>query len=470
MQHLAIYRNCLACFLAIVLSVASVCSVFAETLPTAPDDLPDATSSEETTDESESSSIATDLPIESEPEISSSDLNPESSDLTSDTENSSELTQSETESVVSDGSSVSDNPTTSMSGQTVATSSKKPIANGGATPAPTVSPEWTDQLNAIYNNACDNLKQQPQSNLFFVAMGCAGKSIDSKQYGAFLGTVSESTYVDLLTLVLTAINATFCGVRATNANGIDLIAQIADFPAIEKQSVEALAYALLALDSNPYTLPNDAKNTRQDFIDVLISNQASDGSFSHPGTENKLGITAVALAALAPYSNDNTVRNAINSGVSYLQQQYQATRTRDQDCITICRMMAALTCVGINVNDSRFVRYGNNLCDLLLDYLASDGGFKAKTTDASSDPLATESAIIALTAIKYFTSPYVTRQTLADSVSSADSASGDLPFNKKWLLLIPALLILVGGAMFGSVLYRRRLDSDEPTGSEKDVM
>ncbi len=470
MQHPAIFRNCLACFLAIVLSVASACSVFAETLPTTPDDLPDTTSSEVVSEESASSSITTDLPIQSESESNSSDLSSDSSDLISEPENGSDLTQSETQPVVSDGLTASDNLTTSTVEQTTATSSKKPTATGGITPTPTISPEWTDQLNAIYNNACDNLKQQPQGDLYFVAMGCAGKSIDSKQYSAFLGTVSESTYVDLYTLVLTAINATFCGVRATNANDINLIDQIAHFPAIEKQSIEALAYALLALDSNPYTLPNDTKNTRQDFIDALINSQASDGSFSHAGTANKLGTTAVALAALAPYSNDNTVRNAINSGVSYLQQQYQATRTRDQDCITICRIMVALTCVGININDSRFVRYGNNLCDLLLDYLASDGGFKTKTTDASSDPIATEAAIIALTSIKYFSSPYVTRQTLADWTASSEPVNRNLLFDKKWLLVIPALMILVGGVMIGSILYRRRADTDEPTASEKDVM
>ncbi len=339
--------------------------------------------------------------------------------------------------------------------------SSRPNSSRYTAPTPTISPEWNDELNSLYNNACDWLKQQQNGDLFFIAMGCAGRQIDSKQYGVFLGTVSNSTYTELYPLALAALDATFCGIQATNVNGTDLIRQITDFPGIQNADAGSLAYALLALDSNPYETAETAKNSRQDFVDALLTKQNKDGSFQ-TANEDILSVTAIALSALSKYSSDNNVRDALNDGVSYLQTQYQKNGFKKENSIVISRIISALTCLKININDSRFTKNGKNLCDQLLDYIGNDGGFKQAADDDTSDPLSAESAIIALTSVKYFTSPYVTRQVLPEALSSAP-ADSSAPYKTdwRWSLSFPIGMILIGVILIGIVILKRRFQPEE---------
>lgn len=430
------------------------------------------TSSEGTNWEETESSTEVILPTESGGEdIGNTSETESSSDITSGAESTGTTesgNESFSESGLEEGASSAEDSAVLIS--SAATLSSKPSNSSRyMSPTPTISPEWNDELNAIYNNACDWLKQRQDGELFFIAMGCAGRSIDSKQYGTFLGTVSESTYTELYPLALTAINATFCGVQATNVNGTDLITQIVSFPDLQSVDAKALSYALIALDSNPYQVPNTVRNPRQSFVNALLALQKENGSFAATDDTDILSMTSIALAALSGYSSDSHVRDALNNGVSYLQQQYRITGFQNEKSIVISRVITALTCLKININDSRFTRNGGNLCDRLLGYLDSDGGFKQSKRDDASDSMSTESAIIALTSVKYFTSPYVTRQSLPETTaSSSDQGENDFYIDWHWWLLPPIVMIVAGVVLGGMVVLRKRNHPEETAEAEKE--
>lgn len=439
---------------------------------------------ESTSSSYESSEISTSVnEIDSETEETDSDIateNPVESEVISDDSGSSEsnLHSSDASGQQSSDTSALSNASSLLSSSAVTTStvaiSSARVSSAAAAPkpsqpTPTISPEWSNELDTMYNNACDWLKQRQDGELFFIAMGGAGRSIDSKQYGSFLNTVSEHTYTELYPLSLTAINATFCGVQATDVNGIDLIDQIVRFPNIADCDAKSLAYALIALDSNPYNVPEDAPNSRQDFVDSLLKLQNEDGMFLHQEDEDDISITAICLSALSSYNSSREVKTALNNGVSYLQEQFQSTAFQNVSSTVLSRVIVALTCLNININDSRFAYKNQNLYELLQKYLGSDNGFKMRPDDPVSDSLSTESAIIALTAIKYFTSPYVIRQSLPESVSSADQFRGLHTSDWRWWLLLPGGVLLIGGAAALTViLKKRKTPTTGPTAPKTD--
>ncbi len=60
--------------------------------------------------------------------------------------------------------------------------------------------------------------------------------------------------------------------------------------------------------------------------------------------------------------------------------------------------MIALCGLGVSPEDNRFVKNGNTLLDNLLSFCAQGGGFKHTSDGAGANEMATEQAMLALTA------------------------------------------------------------------------
>ena len=83
--------------------------------------------------------------------------------------------------------------------------------------------------------------------------------------------------------------------------------------------------------------------------------------------------------------------------------------------------------------------------------------------------MSTESAIIALTSVKYFTSPYVTRQSLPETAtSSSDQGENDFYIDWHWWLLPPIVMIVAGVVLGGMVVLRKRNRPEETAEAEKE--
>ena len=96
----------------------------------------------------------------------------------------------------------------------------------------------------------------------------------------------------------------------------DLLRPYEDFDWIKKQSYNAVAYALLALNSGGYETADPTIRTR--CVDFLVQSQFEDGGWSIWGKRSDVDITAIVLQGLAAYREDPAVAAAGERGFACL--------------------------------------------------------------------------------------------------------------------------------------------------------
>lgn len=217
------------------------------------------------------------------------------------------------------------------------------------------------------------------------------------------GVLHEKKYTEYsrVVLALTAI-----GKDPSNVAGYNLLTPLADFEQTVFQGINGPVFALLALDSGNYEIPDNAVGTTQAtralYVDDILSKELSTGGWSFAGGEAEVDITAMVLQALAKYRDRQEVADAVERGLTLLSEQQNKhggyTAYDAESSETIAQVIVALTELGISVEDPRFVKNGNTLLDRLLDFQAEDHGFK-HLPDSESDALATEQAFYALVAL-----------------------------------------------------------------------
>lgn len=177
------------------------------------------------------------------------------------------------------------------------------------------------------------------------------------------------------------------------------------------QGNNGIIFALLALDANAFNVPNEAKWTREKLVAELLKYQKADGSWSlTTSTEGKTSfdITAMALAALAPYDGQSNVKNAIQKAVTFLSNAQESTGGYDDDFAggisseATSQVIIGLTSNGMNPESTLFTKQGTNLIDHLLSFQSTDGGFKHTKGDRASNNMATEQALQALVAFDLY--------------------------------------------------------------------
>ncbi|MFD2331154.1 S-layer homology domain-containing protein [Cohnella sp. GCM10020058] len=218
-------------------------------------------------------------------------------------------------------------------------------------------------------------------------------------------------------------------VRAAGADprafaGYDLVAAVYNHAKLTLQGANGPIFALLALDSGGYDVPADAAWTRAKLVDWLLALQNADGSFPlAAGEAGNADITAMALAALAPYSaaavdtdgeadasgiggtRSATAAAAIDRAVAFLSSVQLSDGgfklERDENSETAAQVVIGLTAAGRDPAGSAFVKSGGGLLDALLAYRTTEGGF-AHTPGGASDAIATEQAMLALVAYDHY--------------------------------------------------------------------
>lgn len=215
------------------------------------------------------------------------------------------------------------------------------------------------------------------------------------------GVLETRKYTEYSRVVLAL---TAMGKDPANVGGYNLLEPLADFEGITFQGINGPAYALIALDSGNYEIPkvqgDGTQATRDMYIDYLLSKEAEGGGWSLSGTgAADVDATAIVLQALARYQSNENVQAAVERGVNKLSE----LQTEDgnftsydvQSSESVSQVIVALTELGIDIADERFVKDGKTLEDKLLEFQAEDGGFR-HTLDGESDLMATEQAFYAL--------------------------------------------------------------------------
>ena len=180
-----------------------------------------------------------------------------------------------------------------------------------------------------------------------------------------------------------------------------------------RQGINGWIWGLIALDSKRYEVPSDAVNTREDFIVEILRTQRSDGGFALTGEVSDVDITAMAIQALAPYYNSETVyfytssvvktsegayaecskpvREVIDESVAWLSSvqcsEGDFSSWGMQNVESTAQVLVALSTLGVDaLHDSRFIKNGNTVLDGILKYRLSNGGFVHSFTYDPDNP------------------------------------------------------------------------------------
>lgn len=156
----------------------------------------------------------------------------------------------------------------------------------------------------------------------------SGVSIDQAKIDAYLASIEETYSAETIsdtakvrtTIARVAITLGALGKDASNFEGINLIEMLYNDLESNLDS-NAYIWALLAIDSGAYEIPEGAAWTRDALINKILTFAASSGGFGlSNNTEVSVDMTGMALQSLAPYYRSNTnVQTAVNSSLTYLQ-------------------------------------------------------------------------------------------------------------------------------------------------------
>ena len=228
-----------------------------------------------------------------------------------------------------------------------------------------VPPKWYD---TYYNNVVDYVK------------ACGGV-LHKRKYTEYSRVV----------LALTAI-----GKDPTNVAGYDLTAPLNDYDKTVWQGVNGPIWALIALDSGNYDC-----SVRQKYIDCILEKELPQGGWTLSGDATDSDMTGMALQALANYQDQPKVKAAIERGLTWVSKNQNAdggfSTYGEATCESTAQILVALCTLGIDLEDSRFVKNGNSAMDGLLAYYTKGTGF-SHLPGGSSDGMAAEQAFYALVA------------------------------------------------------------------------
>lgn len=166
-----------------------------------------------------------------------------------------------------------------------------------------------------------------------------------------------------------------------------------------RQGFNAWIWALIAANCSGLEAEENALYTRNDLASEIISRQLPDGGFTLRGESADTDMTAAAIYALAPLSEDEEIAAALERAVARLSElQLDSggfSSMGIENCESAAQALIAFTAAGLPKEDSRVSR----ALSALLEYRREDGGF-AHLPDGEINSLATVQAIEALTALR----------------------------------------------------------------------
>lgn len=213
--------------------------------------------------------------------------------------------------------------------------------------------------------------------------------------------------------------------RCIGKNKIDLIKDGVydrnNVAPLDAQGINGEIWALIAVDSADYDVPQEAYYTRKKIIENIISKQMEDGSFGLIEGQADADITAMVITALSNYynsdekyqiNNKNTnetkeieIKEVVDKAVEALSKLQLASGAYmsdgNENASSTGQVIIALTSLDIDIlEDERFIKNGNSLLDGLMKYKMDNGGFYRKKGDEDIfDMIDTQQALLAISSI-----------------------------------------------------------------------
>ena len=145
------------------------------------------------------------------------------------------------------------------------------------------------------------------------------------------------------------------------------------------------------------------KFSPEELAEKIVSLRLSDGGFALSGEVSNVDVTAMAIAALAPYRENAAVSEAIESSLAFLS----SVQTENggfinygvENCESAAQVVIALCTLGIDPeSDARFIKNGKTALGSVRSFARGDGGYAHLYGGAESE-MATAQALHSFTAM-----------------------------------------------------------------------
>jgi len=228
------------------------------------------------------------------------------------------------------------------------------------------------------------------------------------------GNLHEKKYTEYSRIIVALSSI---GRDASDVGGYNLLTALGDYDKTIWQGLNGPIWALIALDSGNYKMPQnpEAKTqaTRDMYVQRILDCQLPDGGWSlfggtsaesHSDGVSDPDITGMALQALAKYQDRDDVKKATEEALLCMSKKQSIKGgftswgvDNSESCV---QMIVALCELGIPLDDPRFVKGENTMVDNLLTYYLEDNGFLHTANGTGSNMMATEQAFYGLVAAK----------------------------------------------------------------------
>lgn len=246
------------------------------------------------------------------------------------------------------------------------------------------------------------------------------------------GVLHKRKYTDYSRVIITL---SAMGVDARDVGGYNLLTPLGDYEKTIWQGLNGPIWALIALDSADYPMPEnpeaETQATRQMYIDCILSEELDEGGWTlsrrtaaDPADPD---ITGMALQALAKYQDQPAVAAAIDRALAIMSEKQDekggySNMWGDSNSESVVQVLVGLCELGIGWNDERFIKNGHTLLDNLLTYRKSNGGFTHVADGSDGDnQMSAEQGFYGLIACLRFEQGLNSLYRMTDAITIGDA-------------------------------------------------
>ena len=217
------------------------------------------------------------------------------------------------------------------------------------------------------------------------------------------GVLTSSKYSDYsrAIIVLTSI-----GIDPRNIQGYNLLDNLKDMKEITIQGMNGPLWALLAINSHNYSAPI----SEEILIKYILEHEKPGGGWSlssHISEVADVDITAMVLTSISKYKDRVDVKPYIERALNFLSNSqksnggFETLSTLNSESSS--QVIIALSSLNIDpTKDTRFIKNGHSVMDSLINNFYNGKGGFLHIENGKVDKIATEQALMALTAYKRF--------------------------------------------------------------------
>lgn len=335
---------------------------------------------------------------------------------------------------------------------------------------------WTNDLSQYVKKACEWLDlNQEESSSYLVAYGCAGRAADVRKVSEIIsGIKQKGEYTSPLELSKDVMNLSFCGYDLSRGEFSPLISKLLSFDDVNSFGIFGAINSLTAYDVKDYKIADGVINSRQKLINIILSYQKGDGSFSiFTDSQSDIDTTAIAITALSNYTDQPRVKEATEKAKDYIV----SVQTNgggfgfngEENCESLAQVIIAMNSIGVPLDSKEFTVDGTNLIDRLLEYRGKDGGF-SHLKGYKSSAMATEQAIMALSSVKRGGNPFKATESIyeIDGEKSEYSPEEIKNFNYTLCFIIIGAIVGVIIILFVILAILKKKDKKTKINEAKD--